>query len=56
MSESLIIYILLFLLVILAAVVVVMATQGRTAARAALDLQQSSKRNTAPCSATCTTG
>lgn len=41
MSESLIIYILLFLLVILCVVVVVMATQGRTAARAALDLQQS---------------
>lgn len=41
MSESLIIYILLFLLVILGVVVVVMATQGRTAARAALDLQQS---------------
>ena len=41
MSESLIIYILLFLLVILGVVVVVMATQGRTAARATLDLQQS---------------
>ena len=41
MSESLIIYILLFLLVILCVVVVVMATQGRTAARATLDLQQS---------------
>jgi len=41
MSESLIIYILLFLLVILGVVVVFMATQGRSAARATLDLQQS---------------
>jgi len=41
MSESLIIFILLFLLVILAVVIVVMATQGRAAARATLDLQQS---------------
>jgi DNA recombination protein RmuC len=40
MSESLIIYILLFLLVILVFVIVVMATQGRAAARATLDLQQ----------------
>ena len=41
MSESLIIYILLFLLAILAVVIVVMVTQGRAAARATLDLQQS---------------
>jgi DNA recombination protein RmuC len=41
MSESLIIYILLFLLVIFGVVIVVMATQGRSAARATLDLQQS---------------
>lgn len=40
MSESLIIYILLFLLVILCVVVVMMATQGRTAERATLTLQQ----------------
>ncbi len=40
MTESLIIYILLFLLVILCVALVVVATQGRTAARAALELQQ----------------
>jgi len=41
MSESLIIYILLFILAIFAVVIVVMVTQGRSAARGTLELQQS---------------